>query len=243
MKLLPLALAATVLGLGFLVVRAHRHAAELTADLSRGETDRRELKTQLASVQGHLSDAKARTATLENDLSTARARQSEAEANVAQLSRELSDQRTASALAAEAAQSHEKAAQALRGELAHLKLTASPFSLADVEALQLKVAALEAEVIHLTPPDVPSDASSHLAPGSLVSVLRVGPGDAFVVLDFGTVHGARPQQVLQITRGTEPVAAVQINEISERLSLALVQPETLRSGLRRGDTASIPSSP
>jgi hypothetical protein len=66
-------------------------------------------------------------------------------------------------------------------------------------------------------------------------VVRVGPRDAFVVLDFGAAHGARPGQILSLWRGTSELARVQISDARPRFSLAQVLSATLKGQLQTGD--------
>lgn len=69
------------------------------------------------------------------------------------------------------------------------------------------------------------------------SVVNVGPQNAFVILNFGSAHGARPQQTLTICRGPTALARVSISEVREHFSIAQVEPDSLRGTLQKGDTA------
>lgn len=244
MKLPYTLLGVAVLGAALLAYRYLYETGRLRAELTTAQQHSSDLSGRLGAAETAQSVAEARAAALDEDLTAQRARASEAEARAAQFSRELATVRTQLSLASEERGRHESDAAALRRELAELKLALPPFTLAEVEMLQAQLAEVEAEVARLTPPPVPAGGpSAPLPPGTLVRVLQVGPGDAFVVLAYGSEHGARLAQTLPIQRGTETVAAVHISELQPRLSLAHVAPESLRSGLRRGDTASIPSSP
>jgi len=66
-------------------------------------------------------------------------------------------------------------------------------------------------------------------------VVRVGPAAAFVVLDYGGTHGARPQAIIRLQRGTSELAQVQISDVRPRFSLAQVLPGTLKGQLQTGD--------
>jgi len=68
-------------------------------------------------------------------------------------------------------------------------------------------------------------------------VLRVGPQNAFVVINFGANHGAGPNQRIQIQRGTEPLAQAEISLVKEHYSIAQVLAGTLSGNLRKGDAA------
>jgi hypothetical protein len=73
------------------------------------------------------------------------------------------------------------------------------------------------------------------APPAPYQVVRVGPRDSFVVLDFGAAHGARAGQILGLWRGTSEVARVQISDARPRFSLAQVLSATLKGQLQTGD--------
>jgi hypothetical protein len=243
MKLLPLFLSTAVIASGTLAVLKNRSETRLLQDLARLSAERTDFKGRLSEAERRGAELHDRLASLDTELTAARARLTETEARAAQFSRDLADQRTRVSVAEEAAAGHERAASELRKELAEHKLNAPPFTLAEVAALQAQLAEAEAEAARLRPPGEDPAAAGHLAPGAVVTVMRVGPENAFVVLDYGATLGARHAQQLQILRGTERVATVQISDIHDHLSLAIVQPDSLRSGLRRGDTASIPYSP
>lgn len=66
-------------------------------------------------------------------------------------------------------------------------------------------------------------------------VVSVGPAAAFVVLDYGEAHGARPQAIIRLQRGTSELAQVQISDVRPRFSLAQVPPDTLKGQLQTGD--------
>ncbi len=243
MKLLPLILSAAVVASAAIAFLKHRSETQLIQELSRVSSERNDLTGRLAAAERRGTELHDRLAALDADVTTTRARLTETEARAAQFSRDLADQRTRVSVAEEAASGHERAANELRQELAQHKLNAPPFTLDEVAALQSQLDEAEAEVARLRPPERRPATDGHLPPGAAVTVMRVGPENAFVVLDYGAALGARPAQQLQIRRGTEPVATVHISDIHDHLSLAIVQPDSLRSGLRRGDTASIPYLP
>jgi hypothetical protein len=69
------------------------------------------------------------------------------------------------------------------------------------------------------------------------TVLSVGPGNAFVVLNFGTARGARPGHRLQISQAGRLLATVQISDARSQFSVAQVEPDSLRGVLQKGDEA------
>jgi len=69
--------------------------------------------------------------------------------------------------------------------------------------------------------------------------VRVGPRNAFVVINYGKSHGALPNQRFEIKRGLDVLAMVEISDLTENYSVAQVLPETLSGNLRKGDAAII----
>lgn len=69
------------------------------------------------------------------------------------------------------------------------------------------------------------------------AVVSIGPGNAFVVLNYGARHGALPRQTLTVSRGTQTLATVLISDVRENYSIAQVQPDSLRGALHKGDSA------
>jgi hypothetical protein len=70
-------------------------------------------------------------------------------------------------------------------------------------------------------------------------VLSVGPGNAFVVLNFGTARGAQLGHRLTVNQGTDTVATVLISDVRPNFSIAQVLPDTLRGVLQKGDSATL----
>jgi hypothetical protein len=236
MKMLPVSLLTfALLAAGAVAVIKTREAGRLENARTAAEAKAADFASQAAAHERRIVEVRARLAEVDGHLSAARATLSEAEARLAQHGRELAEQRNRVSLAEDHARRHEEAAEALRKELAHLKLTAPPFTLAEIEALQARADDAEAHLAAL--------AAAAVREPVRATVLRVGPGDAFVVLDYGAERGGRIDQQLQVRRGDDPVATVRISELHPQLSLALVDPRSLRSGLRTGDTALISPSP
>ncbi len=236
MKLLISLLSLGVVCSGALVVHLHRTNRTLEASLLAAQSTANEQAIRATEADRRTAEVRARLTELDGQLSAARAQLSETETRVAQLNRDAADQRNRVSLAEENARAHEAAADELRRELAHLKLNTPPFTLAEIEGLQARLAEAEVRLAAAAP-------APPALPEASATVVRVGPDNAFVVLDYGAAHGARSGQHLQLKRGTDVVATVQISDLQEQLSLALVMPDTLRSSLRKGDSAPIPSSP
>jgi phage shock protein A len=236
MKILPTSLLTiALLAAGAVAVVKTREAGRLENARTAAEAKAADFASQAAAHERRTVEVRARLAEVDGHLSAARATLSETEARLAQHGRELAEQRNRVSLAEDNARRHEEAAEGLRKELAHVKLTAPPFTFAEFEALQARTDDAEARLAALTAAAVREPVRA--------TVLRVGPADAFVVLDYGAERGGRVDQQLQVRRGEEIVATVRISEVHPQLSLALVDPRSLRSGLRTGDTALISPSP
>jgi hypothetical protein len=80
----------------------------------------------------------------------------------------------------------------------------------------------------------PAPPSNPLGPPS-PKVVRVGPDDAFVIVDVGLEDGLHPGQTLFLQRGTTRLARVQISDARARHSLAQVLPGTQKGKLQTGD--------
>lgn len=70
-------------------------------------------------------------------------------------------------------------------------------------------------------------------------VVKVGPRNAFVVINFGSSHGAVTNQRFALKRGSTTLATVEISLTKEHYSIAQVLPETLSGNIRKGDAATI----
>jgi len=68
-------------------------------------------------------------------------------------------------------------------------------------------------------------------------VLRVGPQNAFVVINFGAQHGAAPNQRIQLKRGSDELGVAEISLTKEHYSIAQVLAGTLSGSIRKGDAA------
>jgi hypothetical protein len=70
-------------------------------------------------------------------------------------------------------------------------------------------------------------------------IMKVGPRNSFVVINYGTVHGAVPNQRFQLQRGSKALAQAEISLVKEHYSIAQVLPESLSGSIRKGDAAFI----
>lgn len=118
----------------------------------------------------------------------------------------------------------------------------------DVEPFQRRIVALEAQLTDLltralaepavadaATPSAPDPAPTPTAPSPAYQVVRVGPRDAFVVLDYGSDHGATSGEFATLARGTSEVGRVQISDVRPRFSVAQVVSPPRKGQLQTGD--------
>jgi predicted RNase H-like nuclease (RuvC/YqgF family) len=67
------------------------------------------------------------------------------------------------------------------------------------------------------------------------SVQGVGPQDAFVIVNLGSRQGATKGDRLLVRRGTDFIAVALISDVLDDLSIAQIDPGSLRESLRKGD--------
>lgn len=114
-------------------------------------------------------------------------------------------------------------------------------SAADLDAYRERIAALESQLTDMltralaepAAPPAPTPAVPPPAPG--YRVVRVGPHDAFVIVDYGRDEGATIGDELTLHRGTTVVARVQISDARAKFSVAQVLPAALKRQLQPGD--------
>jgi arsenate reductase-like glutaredoxin family protein len=102
--------------------------------------------------------------------------------------------------------------------------------------LEVKLGKTEENLESAKKSSLPTFVSSRAYHAQLV---RVGPGNSFVVINYGKSHGASANQRFEVKRGLDVLARVEISDITENYSVAQVLPETLSGNLRKGDAAII----
>lgn len=134
----------------------------------------------------------------------------------------------------------------LAQELAELKATS--VSQDQIARYQEKIAELERSILEFDQTRPPSNGNGLLAgavipanPALRGSVLTVGKGASFVVLDIGYSHGVRLQNELYVQHADTPIAKIQVTEVKENLSIARVLPESLVKTPQSGDSVSSPN--
>ncbi len=209
--------------------RADRLDTELAA--SRRRTD--ELQSQSAGHQ-------ARAAALDVEVARSTERLAAADARARELERSLSDTRAVLSL-------YEATTRALGDEISALRrdLDASRASNASPEAVQAyktTISELERQLASARngaalPSAVGASTAVFTNRAGRATVLSIGPGNAFVVVNFGTARGAQVGQRMTISQGQNVVATVVISDARANFSVAQVLPETLRGALQKGDSA------
>jgi hypothetical protein len=250
-----LCLVAAAAGMGLFLAR--RTNAGLEAQVTRLSRQNADLRYELKQASRQAADIGQRAVELDTELGSAKVRTTATETKNVQLARQLTEREQREvALMAELATLRQPAAAPSPSEepvvLPTLILTASPtppratppqpqpVTEVDVAPYRQRIAELEEQLTRLLtralaetiPEPVAPDPEPTPAPHQVV---RVGPAAAFVVLDYGQAHGARPQAIIRLQRGTSELAQVQISDVRPRFSLAQVLPGTLKGQLQTGD--------
>lgn len=229
---LALAFAVALAGGG--VALHYRHEAQ------RERAAAQHLGQQLNDTRAALEHARTRAdrlagqaTALDTQLGTAKTRTTATEARSTHLQRELAsvkstlterEQREV-ALLAEIESLRRQSPQETPVPVSSASVPADPGAAA---ALTRRLAALEAQLTELlaralAEPAGSSESAAEL-PSAPLQVVRVGPADAFVVLDYGADHGATVGCEAVLVRGTSAVGRVQISDVRARFSVAQVLP-------------------
>ncbi|MFA5263980.1 MAG: hypothetical protein WC378_09135 [Opitutaceae bacterium] len=186
--------------------RIRRLESEATAKQTRYDAIQAQL-AQFEDAKTQLATAEQRIADLNDSLSKTRNLLLVRVQNETLLNREIADANRAL-----------EAARALAAELERCK--------ARINELEQTLAILRRRGI-----DIQTDAS---APSATVVV--VGPENAFVVFNLGAKQGIAVNQKLLIRRGTDVIATVLTSDVRDDMSIAQVDPSTLRTALHKGDS-------
>ena len=247
-----------VVGVGVAWWRGQITTRALTAEVTKLSRQNAELRGDLKQATRQAEDLGRHAVELDSQLGSAKSRTTATESKHAQLYRELNE--TKSQLT-----EREQREVALMAELATLRqkvagapspiptnvATAAPDPPAttmtttetpaiDASVYNRRIAELERQLTELLTRALAEPAAApalELAPVAAVNhqVVRVGPRDSFVVLDLGTDHGTRVNDVISVRHGTSEVARVQISDARLRFSVAQVLPGTLKGQLQTGD--------
>jgi hypothetical protein len=220
---------------------ANTRAAKLDADLARANEETGTLKAKLANATLELQQTRA-------ELASAQDRGRQFELDLSALRVGLTSAREDLSATRSVVSLYERTAQGLAEEVTNLKrdLADTRASLAAPEAvaaykstiaeLERQLATARNGVVLPAAPGASTAAFSSRAAGR-ATILSVGPGSAFVVLNFGAARGAQPGQRMTVSQGTNEVAIVLISDVRPNYSVAQVLPDTLRGALQKGDLA------
>ncbi|HEY0863581.1 MAG TPA: hypothetical protein VGD97_05700 [Lacunisphaera sp.] len=219
---------------------ARRDNARLEAQLTRLSRQNAGLRYDLKQATRQATAAGQRAVELDSQLGSAKVRTTATETRNRQLVRQLTEreQREVALMAELAALRRPDHSASPTGESTDQTATLNAGN--DSSALIQRIAELEDQLTQLLTralaESLPEPAESDAANATLPhQVVRVGPAAAFVVLDYGTEHGAQPRAIIRLRRGTSELAQVQISDVRPRFSLAQVLPGTLKGQLQTGD--------
>lgn len=224
---------ATLAVFGFFALQRDNTAGrERIAELTRQNGA---LQREVALANENLRVSERRAAELDSQLAAAKTFKTSHDTQGVQLVRELNE--TKSQLS-----EREQRETALMAELAELRQTVATANAAGATSAAAEVAAANFRISQLeqqlTPSAAPSTIPAPLPPpepARQFSVVRVGPRDAFVVIDYGFDQGARAGRLIMLRRGTTTVAYVRISDARPNFSVAQVLPDSLKGQLQTGD--------
>ncbi len=225
-KLALSVLGAAVVGLGVALWRARSEAAAAGARATLLARKHAELNYEFNQAQAKARETEETATSLDSQLGRAKTRAIASETKAVELTRALSER--------------DRREADLRSETESLRrqLAAAPASI-EAGALRARLAEREQQLVALLARALEEPASIGDQPPAAdfkpPGVLRVGPLDSFVIMDYGADHGARAGQILGIRRGTTAVARVQISDARSRFSIAQVLPGSLKGQLQPGD--------
>lgn len=219
--------------LGFFTVQRDNTALrERVVSLTRQTVELRR-EADLALENARLIERRA--VELDSQLAAAKTRKSSNDSQGVQLVRELNETRSQLS-------EREQRETALMAELSELRqAVASANSVGpvgastEVAAANRRIAQLESQ---LSTPPAPTPVLETVVPAAPTpnyTVVRVGPRDSFVVIDYGSDHGAGVGRLLMLRRGTNTVAYVRISDARPNFSVAQVLPDSLKGQLQPGD--------
>ncbi|WP_438482894.1 hypothetical protein [Oleiharenicola lentus] len=111
----------------------------------------------------------------------------------------------------------------------------------EIAAYNRRINELETQLTHLltralaTPAEAKPRPVQPAAEITSHQVVRVGPRDAFVVLNYGAEKGATSGTVVSLQRAGTELARAQISDARPKFALAQVLPATLKGQLQTGD--------
>lgn len=202
----------------------------------------REAAGQLALSRDLASSFQKQAVTAGAQLETTKSQLAAAETRTVQLSSDLAAARTTLATRDQTERTLRDELSSLRRDLADTRAAVIPAT--QVEAYQATIAELERQLaVAKNGAALPTAAgastavfSSRRAPTS-AAVVSLGPENAFVVLNYGSSHGAQLGQRFALRNGADLLATVLISDVRTQFSVAQVEPDSVRGVLHKGDLA------
>ncbi len=237
-----------IVGAGLVFFLAQRTTSDLTAQVTRLTRQNADLRFDLKQTRQQAVGVGQHAIELDSELGSTKARTTAAEARNVQLSRELNETRSLLTglaqrevtLMAELAALREKVA----GGVTSGQPTGPPgpnrvaaLAAEELGAYRDRIAQLQEQLMQLLTRALSEPATTPVPEAAPAphQVVRVGPSDTFVILDYGAAHGARLHAIMRLQRGTSELAQVQISDVRTHFSLAQVVPGTLKGQLQTGD--------
>lgn len=249
-RFLPLLLLVGLVVSVALYYRVSAHRTKLEARLQSTQAEARRTEQKLDESLAQQDELRRQLGGLDEALGAAKVRLTASETRNVEQARELVRLR-------QLLDSRDEQVAAVESELQRTKAALTQIqteqgTAAEKAALAATVAQLEAELaaareqLHTARataagPALPAFTTSR---GRTASVVSVGPGNAFVVVNYGADHGALPTQTMQVKRGADILATVRISDVRPQHSVAQVLPDSLHGALHKGDLAVLtPSAP
>lgn len=237
MKVAPLvinvlaALLATIATTLFIVNRGERLRAEIR--LEQTEATAKALEVQLRNQEAKQTELDRKLGKTVEELGEARVKLAVADTKVGSLMLDLTQARNQLAV-------REQNELALNREIGALRqaLDQTQRQGGDVAKYQTRIDELEQTVALLQNRAGVAAAATAIfttSRGRSISVVTIGPQNAFVVINYGGKHGAQLNQKMIIRRGTEPIATIFISDVRDGFSIAQVDPATLQTPILKGD--------
>lgn len=225
------ALLATVATTLFIIHRGERIRAEIK--LEQSESSIKNLEDKLRIQEGKQADLDKKLTKSTEELGDARIKLAVAESKIGTLTMDLTQARNQLAV-------REQNELALNREIGALRqaLEGAQRQGGDVAKYQTRIDELEQTVALLQNRAGVAAAATAVftaTRGRSISVVTIGPQNAFVVINYGSKHGAQLNQKMIIRRGTEPIATIFISDVREGFSIAQVDPASLQTPLLKGD--------
>lgn len=212
---------------------AHTRATKLDTDLAAAHEQTGSLKARTGQLDAEL-------AAIRSSLEATRVQLTAADTRARELDRDLGQTKDVLAF-------YEATARGLSDEVTALKRDlddsrAAQVSPETVAGYKAAIAELERQLATAregaaAPATVGASTAVFASRAGRATVLTVGPDNAFVVLNFGTLRGAQLGHQLSVSHGSTAVATVQISDVRANFSVAQVVPDTLRGALQKGDSA------